>query len=178
MDGTVNVNVDSADLLSQVAQATMVTGDDSSKAVVIITSPQAANSTAAVQPLLEALESVSVDQLQPKTQIANATSVISTVTTPVVTTTAPTTTTAAAAATSITSNTTNTTTTTTITATTTTPSTSTGILPSFVFVNHKLMMKQQLNIEEARFQLQIMELVCVCLYTHTHTHTHTHTYIF
>lgn len=137
VEGAVNVNVDSADLLSQVAQAAMVTGDDSSntKAVVIITSPEAADTTAAVQPLLEALESVSVDQLQPKTEISNA-STVSTVTTPAVTTTTSTTTTAAA--TPITSIITTATTSTTTTTTTMIPSTSTGIL---LFVNPNLRVK-------------------------------------
>lgn len=120
VEGAVNVNVDSADLLSQVAQAAMVTGDDSSntKAVVIITSPEDADTTAAVQPLLEALESVSVDQLQPKTEISN-TSTVSTVTTPAVIT-ATSTTTTTAAATPITS----------IITTATTPTTTTTMIPS------------------------------------------------
>ncbi|GAB1603206.1 zinc finger protein ZFAT-like isoform X1 [Argonauta hians] len=63
---TVNVNVESADLLSQVAQAAMVTGGSDGetapsdkKAVVIITSPQDTTddnaSAAAVQPILDAL---------------------------------------------------------------------------------------------------------------------------
>ncbi|XP_029647572.1 zinc finger protein ZFAT isoform X2 [Octopus sinensis] len=99
-----SVNVGSADLLSQVAQAAMVTGENSSdtKAVVIITSPQDSNSSAAaVQPILDALnQSVNVEQLQSKTpptvQPLATTTTTTTTTTPITaatTTTATTTTT-------------------------------------------------------------------------------------